>query len=267
MTKLLSLIVPFLLVSCNIQEKSILDQYSPKDIKNIFDHENVKACFIIYDLKANKSLIHNQERIDSLFLPASTFKIINSLIALETEVIKNEKEIIKWDGQKRFIDSWNQDHNLASAIKNSVVWFYQELARRIGKERMSYWLKKAEYGNQNIGGKIDFFWLNGDIRITTNQQIDFLKRLYLNQLPFSQKNQETVKDILIVEQTKNYTIRDKTGWAMRSKNQIGWYVGYLENKNKVYFFALNMDIKNSKQAKKRTAITNKILETLKLTHL
>jgi len=114
-------------------------------------------------------------------------------------------------------------------------------------------------------GKIDLFWLNGDIRITPNQQIDFLKRLYLNQLPFQKKNQETVKKILLVEQTDDYSIRAKTGWAARIEQEIGWYVGYLENENNVYFFALNMDINSSDEAKYRKQITTDILKVLNLT--
>lgn len=254
----------FLLLGCKNQNESILDQYSTDDIQEIFEQENVNGCFIIHDFKNNKSLVHNEARLDSAFLPASTFKIINSMIALETGVIKDEKEIIAWDGQKRFVESWNQDHNLETGIRFSVVWMYQELARRIGEEKMKYWVEKAEYGNQDIGGKIDFFWLNGDIRITANQQIDFLKRLYLNELPFEQKIQETVKKILVVEKEDHYTIRAKTGWAARVENQIGWYVGYLENEDNVYFFALNMDINNPAEAKKRREITDKVLESLTL---
>ena len=253
----------FVLFGCK-KEQSILNQYTSKDIQSIFERENVNGCFIIQDFKHKNTLSYNSSRLDSAFLPASTFKIINSMIALETEVIKDENEIIKWDGKERFVKSWNKDHNLKSGIKNSVVWFYQELARRIGEERMKEWVENANYGNKNIGGKIDYFWLNGDIRITPNQQIEFLNRLYLNELPFKLKNQEIAKRILIVDETDEYTIRAKTGWAARIENQIGWYVGYLENKDNVYFFALNMDIRSSEEARKRKEITNEILKTLTL---
>lgn len=262
--KNLSLILLVLLfIGCK-SKVSRLDQFSEKDLQLIFERENVNGCFTIYDFNNDKLLNYNTIRLDSAFLPASTFKIINSMVALETGVIKNEKEIIKWDSTIRFVDSWNQDHNLETGIKNSVVWFYQELARRIGQDKMKYWVEKANYGNKDIGGEIDLFWLNGNIRITANQQIDFLKRLYLNQLPFSKKNQEIVKRILITDQNEAYTIRAKTGWAARIENQIGWYVGYLENKDNVYFFALNMDIKSPNEATKRKEITFEILKTLML---
>ena len=254
-----------LLSSCTSESKSILEDYSSSDLESIFNSENVNGCFIIYDFKADKKLTYNSARLDSTFLPASTFKIINSMIALETRVIKDENEIIAWDEKKRFVKEWNQDHNLKSGIKYSVVWFYQELARRIGKEKMQYWVDAAQYGNQNIGGKIDYFWLNGDIRISPNQQIDFLQKLYLNELPFSKKNQEIVKDIMLVDETPDYTIHAKTGWAMRVSRQIGWYVGYLEKGENVYFFTINMDIENKDDAPKRKIIVSKILNHLQLT--
>lgn len=265
MKTILSLSLSLILFACTPQSKSILKNYSPSDLKQIFNDQDAIGCFVIYDLKNDESLSHNPARLDSAFLPASTFKIFNSMIALETGAIKDENEIIEWDGKKRFVNIWNKDHNLKSGIKNSVVWFYQELARRIGEEKMQYWVNESDYGNKNIDGGIDVFWLSGDIRITPNQQIDFLKKLYFNELPFSKKNQEIVKEILIVEKESDYTIRAKTGWAARVKRQIGWYVGYIEKAEDVYFFAINMNIKNNEDAPKRKLIVSKILDHLQLT--
>ncbi|BAX80412.1 class D beta-lactamase [Labilibaculum antarcticum] len=265
MKNLLSFSLLFVLFACSKQPNSILNKYSSSDLERIFKSENIKGCFTIYDLRNDAKLSFKEERLDSAFLPASTFKIINSMIALETEVITDENEMIKWDSIDRSYDNWNRDQNLESALKYSTVWAYQELARRIGEERMKYWVEASNYGNKNINGGIDVFWLRGDIRISPNQQIDFLKKLYLNQLPFSQKNQEIVKKIMIVDQTANYTIRAKTGWAVRIDDQIGWYVGYLERAGNVYFFSINIDIKNSNDAAKRKILVSKILDHLQLT--
>ncbi|PKQ61453.1 hypothetical protein BZG02_15990 [Labilibaculum filiforme] len=262
---LLSFSLLVTLFACSEQTNSILNKYTSSDLEQIFESQQINACFTIYDLKNDAKLSYNPERLDSAYLPASTFKIINSMIALETKVIKDENEIIKWDSIDRSYANWNKDQNLKSALKYSAVWVYQELARKIGEEKMNYWVKACNYGNRNINGGIDIFWLNGDIRISANQQIDFLKKLYLNQLPFSQKNQEIVKEIMIVDQTATYTIRAKTGWAMRINNQIGWYVGYIERDKNVYFFTINMDIKNYDDAEKRKLIVSKILDHLQLT--
>ena len=263
--KFLPLVLLLFLFSCSQKHNSILSNYQSADLEKYFLQNDINGCFVIYDLKNDVRLSYNTTRCDSTFLPASTFKIINSMIALETEVIKNEKEIIKWDSISRFVKIWNQDHNLETGIKYSVVWMYQELARRIGEDRMKYWVEKSNYGNKNIGGDIDTFWLEGDIRITPNQQIDFLKRLYHNQLPFKKINQEKVKSILVVDQNEDYIIRAKTGWAARIEKQIGWYVGYLERDDNVYFFAINIDIAKDGDAAMRKNITSKILDHLQLT--
>lgn len=265
MKTLLPFFLLFTLFACSQQQNSILNKYSSSDLESFFKIEKVNGCFTIYDLKNDTKLNYNTERLDSAFLPASTFKIINSLIALETEVIKDEKEIIKWDSIDRGYNKWNRDQNLESGLKYSAVWFYQKLARKIGEEKMKYWVEASNYGNKNINGGIDVFWLKGDIRISSNQQIDFLKKLYLNQLPFSQKNQEIVKKILIVGKNSDYTIRAKTGWASRIDKQIGWYVGYLEKGENVYFFTINIDIQNSEDLPKRKIIVSKILDHFQLT--
>ena len=224
-----------------------------------FKERNIDGCFLLYDLKQNKYSGYNLKRTDSAFIPASTFKIFNSLVALETGVIKDENEIIKWDSVDRGYEQWNKDNNLRSAFKYSVVWFYQELARRIGQERMQKYIDTAGYGNQNINGGIDLFWLQGDLRITPKQQVDILVKLYNNDLPFSSRAIEIVKDIMIYEKTDDYILRAKTGWGVRLASQVGWFVGYVIKGDDVFFFVNNIDIHNDEDASGRISITKDIL--------
>jgi len=232
--------------------------------QQIFDAHNINGAFLLYDFQNDNYITYNETRVDSTFLPASTFKILNSLIALETGVLKNENEVVSWDGIMRKYTRWNQDQTLRSAIKYSTVWFYQALARRIGPDRMSYWVDTVGYGNGDISGKIDQFWLTGALRITPRQQITFLKRLYKNQLPFSRRNMKIVRSIMIRQQKQNYILRAKTGWAVQSTPQIGWYIGYLETNNNVYFFANNIDIHSKKDTDARKSITMSIFKALNL---
>jgi len=229
-----------------------------ENISSSFNKFNATGTFVLYDLNDDKYTIHNSSRADSAAIPASTFKIFNSLVILDEGAVKNENDTIKWDDKKRWAKQWNKDHTLKSAIKYSAVWFYQECARRVGQERMQFWIDTVGYGNQNISGGIDRFWLDGALRITANQQIEFLKRLYLNKLPFSQESMDIVKEITIRNKTENYTLHAKTGWAVRFTPQIGWYVGWLERDNNVYFFAMNIDIRNNEDSKKRRKITYEI---------
>lgn len=234
------------------------------DFGKYFQKAGVKGTFLLYDIKQNKYLVYNPQRAISPFIPASTYKIFNSLVALETSVVRDENEVIKWDGVKRDILAWNKDQTMRTAIKDSIVWFYQKLARRIGQQRMQHYINLANYGNRDISGGIDRFWLEGGLRITPKEQIDFLVKLYQNKLPFSQRSIEIVKDIIINEKTSDYVLRGKTGWGTAVKPQVGWYVGYLERGSDVYFFAINMDIAKPEDVKARIAITKSILQDLGL---
>ncbi len=228
--------------------------------KTYYDNYNVTGCMVIYDLNENNYLVYNKERSKERFLPASTYKILNSLIALETNVIKDENEIIPWDSIDRKNDRWNMDQNLRTAVKYSVVWVYQEFARKIGRERMQHYVDSVKYGNYNIGGGIDRFWLDGDLRISAFEKVEFLKRLYFEDLPFSKRNIKIVRDILINEQTDTYILRGKTGWASKT----GWYVGYLEEHGNIYFFANNIDIRDEKDTAARISIVKDIFKSMGL---
>ncbi|MGG6240344.1 class D beta-lactamase [Nodosilinea sp. AN01ver1] len=234
-----------------------------------FQDLGMEGAIIIHDLNQNVTYQHNRDRNLQPFLPASTFKILNSLIALETGVIPNDLAILTWDGIERMVPAWNRDQNMRTAFSLSAVWFYQVLARRIGHDRMQQWVSAAGYGNQTIGSPaaIDSFWLEGDLRITPQQQIEFLQRLYQNDLPFSEAAIATVKDIMIVERTPDYTLRAKTGWAglgEPDQPQIGWYVGYLEQGDNVYLFATNVDMRQDSDGPARLELTRRCLRDLNL---
>jgi len=231
-----------------------------------FQAYNVTGAFVLYDSNRNQYLRFHPERCQQQFIPASTFKIMNAMVGLETGIIPDADYVIKWDGTKYDIPSWNQDHTLRTAMQNSVVWYYQELARRVGKEKMQHYIDAVQYGNQDISGQIDSFWLEGGLRISPDEQIEFLKRLYKNELPFSPRTMNIVKDITVVEKTDRYTLRAKTGWALRVNTQVGWFVGYLEESGNVYFFANNYESASPGQnfGNAREEITRSILRDMGL---
>ena len=218
-------------------------------------------CSSSISLDGKTRYIHNQDRAEERFLPASTFKIPHTLIALAEGAIKDEKEIIRWDGNDKGWKEWNKDQTLETAFPLSCVWFYQELAKRVGNGQYIKHLQKIPYGNQKTGADVTTFWLEGDLRISPLEQIEFLKRLYNDELPYSRQHMDILKQLMIVERTPHYTIRAKTGWTMRVTPQIGWYVGYVETKGHVWFFVTNIEIFNKGDEKFRQEIS---LEALKL---
>lgn len=227
-----------------------------------FQDLSVDGAIAIYDKNNDRFYEHNGDRNTTAFFPASTFKILNALISLETGVIRDDVSVLTWDGVQREIPAWNRDTNLRQAFKDSTVWFYQVLARKNGHERMQKFVQQVQYGNQQIGtpDQIDHFWLDGPLQITPKQQIEFLQRLERNDLPFSQRAIDLVKDMMIIERTPEYTLRGKTGW----ENPVGWIVGYLEQGNNVYFFATNIKISSAQDAPKRLELTRRSFKALGL---
>lgn len=230
-----------------------------REIDTIFQSKNINGCFIIHNMSRDTSLIYNPQRAQQIFLPASTFKILNSMIALECGVVKDENEIIRWDSVERSIPIWNQEHNMRTGIKNSVVWFYQELARRIGEDQMQIWIDSVGYGNQQIGKEIDNFWLVGDLRISPMEQVKFLKKFIEEDLPFRMDIIKTVKEMLIEDKNDAYIFRAKTGWATFGV-PVGWYVGYIEMDDDIYIFVNNIEIQDREDANSRKEITKEVFK-------
>jgi len=191
---------------------------------------------VIIDLNTSKKLTYGKHA-DEQVSPCSTFKILNSIIALENTVVKDENEIISWDGVVREYPFWNHDHSMRSAIAVSTVWFYQELARRVGEAKMAAMVRAAKYGNMDTAKTLTSFWLGGgSLKISPNEQADFLSKLVRNQLPFSSRAMTITKEIMNLEKRKDYTLFGKTG----SCDGIGWFVGFVEEGNVTKLFVFNI---------------------------
>lgn len=232
--------------------------------KNYIDENKINATIVVSSLKTGKEYIINEKRAEQRFLPASTFKIPNTLIALQEGIIKDEKEIIKWDGIDKGFSEWNKDHNLKSAFPASCVWFYQELAKNIGIEKYSEYLNEINYGNKETGDRVDSFWLDGDIRISAKEQIDFLKKVYDEEFEFDEEYYKILKDIMIVENNDKYILRGKTGWTQHTKPGIGWFIGYIETSKDTWFFACNLDIYKDSDSDYRKDLVIKYLYELEI---
>jgi beta-lactamase class D len=232
----------------------------------------IEGAFILLDAQTGQIVRHNPERARTRFLPASTFKIPNTLIALETGVASGAEFALAWDSiasprEGWWPASWARDQTLQSALPASVVWYYQELARRIGTERMRAYLERFDYGNRDITGGIDQFWLTGDLRISPEEQVDFLRRFYFGRLGVSERSVRIAKELLVLEETPTYRLSGKTGWAglgEQGEAQVGWFAGYLERGDQVYLFATNIEIRSNADAAARLTITKAILRELGL---
>jgi beta-lactamase class D len=210
-----------------------------------FSTRGLEGTIVISSLNGEKTFIHNDGRANKRFSPASTFKVLNTLIALEEKAVRGKTELLKWDGTPKEFPDWNRDHTLESAFKVSCVWCYQELARRVGAKKYTEYLKKSNYGELSVPFDETNFWLDGSLVISAVEQTAFLKNVYLHTLPFSRASYETLRDIMLIEQTPAYTIRAKTGWS-RLRPETAWYVGYVETQDDTWVFAINYAVRNSK---------------------
>lgn len=230
------------------------------EISALFTSKGLDGTIVISSLDGRRLYIHNERRAKEAFVPASTFKILNALIALKERAVANENEIIKWDGKEKEYPEWNRDHTLETAFKASCVWCFQELTRRVGGEKYERYLQKLAYGNLHGHLAATTFWLDGALTIDAISQVDFLKKIYRKELPFSPLSYETLRKAMIVEQTPAYTLRAKTGWAERVRPQTGWYVGYVETQNGAWFFATNIEVRSGKDLPYRQQITREALK-------
>lgn len=237
------------------------------DLKFLYDSIGVDGCFVLYDPQLQQYTYVNKSMATWQLTPASTFKICNTLIGLETGAARDEQQEFEWNGKQYSNPNWNKTQNLMQAYKNSTVWYYQELARRIGKERMKLWLDSCGYGNADTTGGLTQFWLTGKLRITAEQQTEFLQLLHDDKLPFSYDVMGLTKEIMIDEMTGDYTMYGKTGWGYTdSLLMTGWYVGYVEVGNKVYYFAnlltTSTDYNNPHFATARKALAYRMLREM-----
>lgn len=199
----------------------------------LISERGFRGTFIAREVGGSDLLVAFPELVGEALVPASTFKIPNSLIGLETGVITDERFTLPWDGQERQIAAWNRDHDLSSALDESVVWYYQEVARRIGHERMAEWLRRLDYGNATIGSEVDTFWLEGPLLITPREQLEFLERMTSGQLDVSQRSVDILRRVMPGRQAGAATLRAKTGTALRVPGSHAWLVGWVELDNEV----------------------------------
>lgn len=254
------LIFCFLSLSLMSQSKAapvqILDQAA-------FAFNGFQGTFVLYDEKQDQFFIYNEIQSEKRLSPCSTFKIYNSLIALETKVAPNENMLLPWDRQQRSIPVWNQDHTMSSAIKYSVVWYYQELASRVGPKRMQKYIDAIPYGNCDIAGGITQFWLCSSLQISAKEQVELLRRLYHDQLPFSARNMAIVRRMIIQSEENGVVFSGKTGsGGVEGVYSIGWFVGLVEKDGRRYYFAANIEAADGATGIKARTISVEVLKSL-----
>ena len=257
------------------QSKSTAKKIIRSDFQQYFDQCQVAGAIAIYDHKRDTWILSDTTETRSLALPASTFKIINMLIALETKTIKDEHSIVQWPGSTDTVKygcrpNIYKNITVKEAFEVSAGWAFIEIAKKIDRSVYRKYLEACDYGNVDLSESGSDFWNFGSMGISPINQVEFLKKLYTGDLPFSTRNMDIVKRVMISEKNNDYIIRSKTGWTMANQMNTGWWVGYVEQKGDVYFFATRL-IQDRKFNRPdfsdcRKAITREIFKDLKILH-
>ncbi|MFC4075942.1 BlaR1 family beta-lactam sensor/signal transducer [Salinithrix halophila] len=218
------------------------------------------GSFVLYDMQADQYRIYNEDKSTLRVSPDSTYKIFIALFALESNVITSENSTMKWNEIQYPYDAWNMDQNLFTAMKNSVNWYFEDLDKRIQRDDMQAFLKQIGYGNTDLSGGIGQYWLESSLKISPVEQVQLLKAFYTNQFGFKEKNIQTVKDTIRLEEKSGVQLSGKTGTgAVNNKNINGWFIGYVETKENTYFFATNIQNEDNTNGSMAAEITLSIL--------
>jgi len=257
---ILTLVIAASLLSAHAQKTTEID------FGGHFEKYGVKGCFVLYNESENEYIRYNTVTCDSGYIPASTFKIPHALIALEEGIISDTAQVIKWDGREWPSTGWNQDQTLKTSFKFSCVWVYTGFADKISADAYNRYVRAFDYGNKDLTGPPNRFWLAGLFRISANQQVEFLHRFYRYKLPASGRSVNMVKDCIVLEKSDQYIFSGKTGGGRISETDyVMWLVGYIEQNGKTYFYAMNFRSDDfNKTAPFRYEITKSILKELGL---
>jgi beta-lactamase class D len=213
------------------------------ELGKALEAERVTGSITLFDTQDRLLACSNIVKCQEEVLPASTFKIPHSMVAFETGAVESPDTILPWDHRTYSNEDWNQDLKFRDAFRLSCVPCYRDIARKVGPAVEQEWLNKLGYGNRDMSGSADLFWLHGGLRISPVEQIDFLRRFDGNKLPISDRTADWVRDIMTLDVTENYVLRGKTGSTSPpdEPRELGWFVGWLELGERRVFFATLLD--------------------------
>lgn len=231
---ILSILLAFLFLSCSQGETK----------KSFVLPSHVKGCFLLYDLQSKTFVKKSGEGCQERLPACSTFKVPLALIAFDANILKDEKEVYKWDGVERMLPAWNKDHNAESWMKESVVWFSQRLTPKLGKKKVENYLRTFDYGNADLSSGLTDAWLHspgnpsGSLSINAYEQVAFMEKLWTDKLPVSKRALDITKKITYLETSPNgYVLSGKTGsnfYDKEKKFQLGWFISHVQKGKEEY---------------------------------
>lgn len=221
------------------------------------------GSFVLYDTGSDSWSIYNRKAAAKRTAPNSTYKIYSALLGLESGIIRAENSDIAWNKEEYPYDSWEADQNLDSAMRNSVNWYFQRIDAQAGQDSVKSFLQKMEYGNQQVGKNLTEYWMDTSLKISPIEQVELLKKFHDNAFAFDPKNVAAVKNAIRLSSTKEGSFFGKTGTGRVNGQDVnGWFIGYVEKSDRVYYFAANIQGESGATGSKAAGITASILSEL-----
>jgi beta-lactamase class D len=251
-----------LTIGTTIATPAMAETVERPDLDRHFKAAGTRGTIVVQNTRTGTLIVSDSSRAATPLLPASTFKIPLALIALETGVVKDaHKDVLPWNGVEWIVPACNADQTLATALARSCLPIFAEIGRRVGDERLKASLTALDYGNHDASGGYPY-WVNGNLRISALEQIAFIDKLRLGNLPVSPEHMATVRDITTIESGDGYVIHAKTGWADSPDPDVGWIVGWVDRGDDSWLFALNLDITTKEHVPARLAIAKAALKEM-----
>lgn len=219
-------------VGCSVNSAKI-----DNELKKYFDSRNVEGCFTMLDNSNSKVTVYNMKYDTMRITPFSSFNVFAALVGLETGKVVNDSMIIRWDGVRRPVKDWNRNLTMREAVKVGSVPYFQEVVRRVGYDTMKIFIDSVGYGNKMMGEPLDSFWLNNTLKISPDEQLGLMKKLYFDQLPFRKSVQESLRQAMLMEDNTSYKLSYITADGIDGAGEkIGWVAGWIEENNHPFFF-------------------------------
>ena len=241
------------------------------DLQREFELRGTTGTMVIKQTgRRARTVVVGKRRSHARYLPSSTFKIPNSLIAIDAGVASGAEQRYPGPNPNYLVGgspflpaACEGDLTLRTAFRNSCIPIYQRIAREVGRRTYRSAVRAMRYGNRRVGAApVDAFWLEGPFAISAREQVDFLERMRRGDLPFSRRAIREVASMMVVDDRADVVLRAKTGYVFSTVPARGWWVGWVQRKGMVSTFALNLDITSPAHAAARAEIGTRILTSL-----
>ena len=231
------------------------------DVSAIFG--SYDGSFVLYDNHLDSWKIYNLEEANKRIPPDSTYKIYDALLGIESGIITPEHSSMAWNGEHFSYSAWENDQDLNSAMQNSVNWYFQTMDSQLGLNKIQEFLNEIEYGNQTTSSNLKLYWSDFSLKISPIEQVELLKKFNTNGFHLHSQNVLSVKNAIKIVGTSDGTFYGKTGTGCIDGQDInGWFIGYIETSDNIYYFATNIQSDSNATGKKALEITSAILKKL-----